>query len=509
MPEADQIEWPQDEVLFEIAWRAVSEGLLGNGIVTAGDLQVTATASNRETEVAAGSAWYASGETSLGSADTGTHSAGDGTNDRFDTVAWDTSTSSVVRREGTPAANPEPPDITGDELLLAWVYVPQNFDAPFSDSTHIFNWRPHATQAANAKYDDTAWTPTATTVKAALDELQEAAQATAYPFALGTDTDRDLDGSNLVDTTLASVALYEASNGWFRNEKVQALRNFTSDEVFSTFPLVIGTDVAAHLAGGDLLAASGGNKVYDGTEDHVPRARVDDHKATTTVTSSTYTTSDEEVVLVDTSTIGAASTITLASADAADGNTIVVTDLSGAASTHNITVDTEGSETIHGETSKTISTDGGALVFTSDGTNWALGGGGSGGGGGGTEATEIFEGRESGSVSAGNQGILVVDNLAAGEKVEVYKAVLTTATVQAVPTSVDLKLVTFDNAGAFSTQATLITGDGSTVFDDQTGSPLGSYTNSGTTAESIGVLVDNQTTSAQEIMAAVEGETGL
>lgn len=92
-------------------------------------------------------------------------------------------------------------------------------------------------------------------------------------------------------------------------------------------------------------------------------------RAAKTVSSAT-TTSDEEVIGVDTSS--SAITITLASADAYLGKEIVIFDTGDNASSNNITVDTESSETIDpgGASSKTITVDGGFMRLYSDGTNW-------------------------------------------------------------------------------------------------------------------------------------------
>jgi len=217
----------------------------------------------------------------------------------------------------------------------------------------------------------------------------------------------------------------------------------------------------------------------------------------------------------------------------------------GAAGSNAITVDTEGTENIDGSTSNTVDTNYGATVVLGDAGSgqWYTAGGGGGGGGAalavqdddtavedpvdtldaqaGLQATspatgeaelayehrEVFAGRESGTVSDTNQGIVVIDHLADGETAEVYKGALTLADGQAAPSSLDLKLVTLDNAGSFTARTTLISGDGSTVFDDETGSPLGNYTNSSGGGQTIGVLVDNGTGSAQDVMAAVEGVT--
>lgn len=462
--------------LHPVYWQGfLPDALSGTGILSSGDLDVTATATDLEIEVAAGTLWYDGAEHELASAETHTLSAGDGSDDRWDTVFFDTSTDSSGVREGTAGSTPDPPDVQGDEVLLAWVYVASGAtDVADSD---IYTVRPTHQDAANTRYDDAAWTPSASTVKAALDELQEAAQITAYPIDVATDTEASafpLANADLANSSLTVTAGTALSGGG-------------SVDLGGSTTLNVGGVTDSEIASGTTIA----------------RSKLDQDKETASVSSAT-TTDDEEVIFVDTS--GGAVTLTLASADAVDGNEIVVVDVGGSVETDALTIDTEGSETIDGESSITLETNFGAQVLASNGTNWFTAGGGS---GGGVDHANVFEGREGGSVANGDQGILVVDELADGETVEVYKAALTTADVQAAPTDLDLKLVTFDNAGGFTTQATLVSGDGSTVHDRETGSPLGSYTNSSGGGESIGVIVDNGTGSSQDVMALVEGETNV
>jgi len=87
-------------------------------------------------------------------------------------------------------------------------------------------------------------------------------------------------------------------------------------------------------------------------------------------TATSYTTSDEDIIGVTDTT--ADRTITLATADVADGKEMIVKDESGAvyANGTTITVDTEGSETIDGVSSVPITMDYGVLRLYSDGTNW-------------------------------------------------------------------------------------------------------------------------------------------
>ena len=513
MPTAPQFEWPQGEPLFETQLRAVTESLAGNGVVSSGDLALSAGTANREIDYAAGTVYYIATEYDE-TAGSVTVSAGDANYDRWDTVAYDTAAPGVVVHEGTPAANPEPPDVSGDEVLLGVVYVPQNFDDVFT-ADQILNWQGRVSnEAEEVHYGDSTGAYGVNNVDAALDKLQEAAQISAYPLSIGTDTEASqypLANSDLANSTITvnagtGLATTNAGIGLGGSATLSIPSGGVSlTELASPFALQDITD--GDLGTGDLTAESGGFKVFDNTADHVPRPQVDDRKATTILTSSTFTTSDEEAVLVDTATIAATSTVTLASADAAAGNTIRITDLTGEANNYSIAIDTEGSETIDGSSSYTITSPYASVVLMSDGTNWAIISGQGAGARGPPD--EDFSGAETGQVAASSQGVLVVSSVAPGEVAEVYRAVLTTDTVEAVASGVDLKLVTFDNAGGYSTQATLAAGDGATVYDDVTGSPIASYENTGTAAESIGVIVDNTLTNAVDIVAITEGRTGL
>ena len=375
MPTAPQFEWPQGEPLFETQWRAVTESLAGNGVLNAGDLQLTPGTATREVAYAAGTVYYVATQYNE-SAGTVTVSAGDANEDRWDTIAYDTATPGVEVKEGTPAANPEPPDVDGDEILLGVVYVPQNFDDVLAAS-QILNWRGRVSnEAEEVLYTDDTGVYGVNNVDAALDELQEAAQISAYPLANSdlANSTVTVNAGNALATTNASISLGGSTTLSVPTDGIQL------DEIdLSITPTWTGQHRfdAGLDTRGDLVDDA--TTIWDTANGFVPRASLDDKKAVTTVTSSTYTTSDEEAVLVDTAAIGGASTITLASADAEIGNTIVVADLTGSADNNPITVETEGSETIHGVSSKTIESTGGALVFTSDGTNWALGGGGAGG----------------------------------------------------------------------------------------------------------------------------------
>jgi hypothetical protein len=89
-----------------------------------------------------------------------------------------------------------------------------------------------------------------------------------------------------------------------------------------------------------------------------------------TVQGILSTQPDDHTLFVDTSTT--TTTITLSSADVENGRTIVIKDAAGNAASNNITVNTEGSETIDGSSSYTLNNNRDTLVLRSDGTNWLV-----------------------------------------------------------------------------------------------------------------------------------------
>lgn len=84
-------------------------------------------------------------------------------------------------------------------------------------------------------------------------------------------------------------------------------------------------------------------------------------------TAAALTTAGQDIVGVD-STL--AVTVTLATADVIAGKVIRVRDEEGNADNANITIATEGDETIDGSATATISAASGSITLYSDGTNW-------------------------------------------------------------------------------------------------------------------------------------------
>lgn len=91
-----------------------------------------------------------------------------------------------------------------------------------------------------------------------------------------------------------------------------------------------------------------------------------------TVNAATKTTSIEEDILFVTYTPTGTVAITLASATAVSGKEIIIKDAGGNATTNNITISTEGIETIDGQATYAIVGNYDSVTLVSDGTNWLV-----------------------------------------------------------------------------------------------------------------------------------------
>jgi len=125
--------------VHDVQLQALSEADDGNGVGGQSDLTLSNGTADMDVDVASGIGYYDGTETSLGSSTTKTLSTGDATDDRWDTIAFDVSTGSVVVHEGTPAAAPGPPGLNADEILLGVVYVAAETTA--LDAADIVDWR--------------------------------------------------------------------------------------------------------------------------------------------------------------------------------------------------------------------------------------------------------------------------------------------------------------------------------------------------------------------------------
>jgi len=90
----------------------------------------------------------------------------------------------------------------------------------------------------------------------------------------------------------------------------------------------------------------------------------------TVVNAATYDLLPSDDILNVTYTATGAVTITLPTAQCVAGRTIVIKDAGGNAGTNNITIDTEGSETIDGAATEVISSNYDSVTIYSDGSNW-------------------------------------------------------------------------------------------------------------------------------------------
>jgi hypothetical protein len=119
---------------------------------------------------------------------------------------------------------------------------------------------------------------------------------------------------------------------------------------------------------------------------------------------------------------------------------------------------------------------------------------------------DVFEARQSGEIPTNEQGTVAIEGLPDGRTLEVEKVVCVTGSGKALPTGVNMELVEFDNSGSYTTEETLVTGDGTTVHDRIVGSPLASRENASGSSVTIGVVVENTTADSVGVYATVEGE---
>lgn len=554
-------------VLHHTVFQAMAEAWSGDGYMDAGDLKVTAGSNANAYDVAAttrGVRWQGSTYTFAGATNTASSSSNSSGSPRWDLVYYDTadSTNRIKVREGTAATKPDAPEFNSDEIPLALVYLADGT----SDVTNseIYNIRLPGRAAEDSWIHDSEGEFSSSTVASALNELIReqgdplngpldlSSFSGSAPFDLGTNpgafgaiVDMVVDSNSAAGTEHSFLFAADGSSllkayvesdgaGGIQNARLDLvgtplyngttqIYDASTDTVLqgrlggpasslSSYPLPIGdlnnpyglptiTDMDA--AGNNLTDSSGPGTLYDATAGEFPRGVLDDEKTVTTVTSSTYTTSDEEVVLVDTATIAATSTITLASSDAESGHETAIIDISGSAATYPITVDTGGTETINGQSSYTIASPYTGATFSSDGSNWVTASPAP------LDPKKQVEGAESGAVSANSEGTLIFDHLADGETLEIYKAIFTLDDGTAVPTGLDLVIATLDNAGGHTVQTTIYSGDGSTIWDGDAasrGDPLASYSNTSGAGQTVAVLADNTTSSAYSIMAKSTGE---
>lgn len=535
MPNTDKIQWPQGQPQFELHWRAITEALGGNGVVSTGDFEVTATANDLEIQVAPGTAFYAGTSHTLGSASSFTLTSGDSSDDRWDTIYFDTSTDTAGVREGTPGTNPEPPDIQGDEILLATVYVAAT--ATNVSDSEILNWRTHSNDADNTYLKDSGSEFSSDTVENAFQEvireqgdpltgdIDLSSFTGSAPFNLGTNPgafgtiidavvdsnstqgtthsyDFDIDG-----TTFLRVTAESDGAGGLQNAVV-SLPQGTS--------LPAGDIDTGDLASGSVTSA----KISDGT---IQEVDIDSTIDLETWRSRDGTISGPIDAGTNPGVFGAILDATVDSNPTAgteesysfsiDGTDVLTVygEADGSGGVQNIrvqfdspawlqTVSSEPSDAAQGNTVYDTSID--SPIYGNGSTyQRPLS----------RPNVEEFSADESGSVASGNSGIIWATSVPDGGTIEILQGYLLLSDGQPAPSGLDLSLISLDNTGGAARQSIILSGDGSAIYDDETGSPLASYNNTSGSAQTVAIVIDNGnfnsgTGASQDVIGGGRGE---
>jgi len=106
-------------------------------------------------------------------------------------------------------------------------------------------------------------------------------------------------------------------------------------------------------------------------------------------------------------------------------------------------------------------------------------------------SVDLIERSISGIATAGDFTVLLTGNVADGETVHIDQATFVMSDGTAVPDGCDVIIATLDNAGGGTSRVTVLSGDGSTIYDDETGNPLASWTNNTGAAITVAIGVDN------------------
>ena len=133
----------------------------------------------------------------------------------------------------------------------------------------------------------------------------------------------------------------------------------------STQPSWVATDE------GRIIYAEDADKFYIG--DNSSWTELGREGNITTVNTSTYDLLITDYILSVTYTAtGPVTSLTLPTAQCIERRIIHIKDSGGLAGTNNITIDTQGAETIDGNATKTMNTNYEAISIYSDGTNWYI-----------------------------------------------------------------------------------------------------------------------------------------
>jgi len=109
--------------------------------------------------------------------------------------------------------------------------------------------------------------------------------------------------------------------------------------------------------------------------------------------------------------------------------------------------------------------------------------------------TDWAERGQSGEIADGNAAVLFSRGLGSGETMQVSQCAFLHSNGQAAPTGTSLRIVTLDNAGGGTSEVTIVSGDGNTVYDDvvasNRGDSIAQYKNTSGSDVTVAIVVDN------------------
>lgn len=345
-----------EQPIFDVQLQALSEGRDGNGVAGQSDLKVTDGTGDNESDIATGTAIYDGSEATNGSVSTVTHSDGDGSDPRWDLIAYDVAGGQVVLREGTPtdpASNPvTPPDLQSDEVLLSTVYVEAN-QTDFG-SSDIVNFRVLGGTGVIASNGGTT----------VVDRVRE---IDAKDGLTGSD-----DGGGTFGLALTNDSVTVSAGDGLRNGGTVTLGetttlNIEAADIAGNALEDNGNDDLAVASNGidtDELASGAVTDTEVASSTAISRDKLQGKHQTVTV-SSDHTATNYERVLADASSN--AVSVTLPAPSTALNVTVKAID-----ATNDVAVATPGSETIDGDAQRTITEQYVALTLTSDGSNYYI-----------------------------------------------------------------------------------------------------------------------------------------
>lgn len=179
----------------------------------------------------------------------------------------------------------------------------------------------------------------------------------------GTKAIFDMGVAGLTMTSTGDISFGDDNNGqvFFHDRSAGAC--FVGD------PFGDSNEVYVGVYQSSAYIAHNGNTRFGGNTAPTATVHIDGDLVVKRTATAVSANTAGEIIIGVTST-AAARTVTLDSSDVVNGQIIIIKDESGGAGTNNITVATEGLETIDGASTMDITADYGCLRVYSDGTNW-------------------------------------------------------------------------------------------------------------------------------------------